>query len=589
MATKKVLSIYVGNDAIRVAEVQYNGKTVVLSNAAEIPTPDNSVQDGYINDVTGVAEQIRQATFGRNFTTKDVIFTITSKKVASKPVTIPYNKNEKKLKQILNTNSSEYFPMSNSGDYCFAYSILDDFHDEEGHKCHVNAIAAPADLVRCYYELADELHFNVVSIDYYGNSVIQLLSMQMQPGHVELVLQIENDITFVNVMRGKTLVMQRSIPFGRTGVISALMDVKKISEKDAKTLLSNEMLLDQHVSADEYARSIDGLVSGIARAVEYHRQKNTSDVLEAIKIFGEGSAIAGIEKNLQAVLGAEVHHFQSLEGVSVKGAASLTAEEVLRYLANIGACIAPLGLSVGTSGSSGPSVDSKQVTLVGIAILAVATIASAAYSIKIMMDKKAAEEEQARLERQIEDIQDIVEISDAYELAKAKHTIVTDFVKSSHNDNEILLTLVEDMETLMPFEMYVTELTAENGEITLSMESGWHMPAKNEVADVIIKLQSLDYVSDFTIPDMEEEQRLVFVESLDEKGEFVYKRMEPQEGKAIGEIVSCGLDEKVPEGCENLYSIEQDQITFSVVFHIAEPVVEDAEASEEDTKEGDAN
>lgn len=581
MATKKVLSIYVGNDAIRVAEVMFNGKTVVLSNAAEIPTPDNSVQDGYINDVTGVAEQIRQATFGRNFTTKDVIFTITSKKVASKPVTIPYNKNEKKLKQILNTNSSEYFPMSNSGDYCFAYSILDDFHDEEGHKCHVNAIAAPADLVRCYYELADELHFNVVSIDYYGNSVIQLLSMQMQPGHVELVLQIENDITFVNVMRGKTLVMQRSIPFGRTGVISALMDVKKISEKDAKTLLSNEMLLDQHVSADEYARSIDGLVSGIARAVEYHRQKNTSDVLEAIKIFGEGSAIAGIEKNLQAVLGAEVHHFQSLEGVSVKGAASLTAEEVLRYLANIGACIAPLGLAVDTSSSSGVSVDSRQITIVGLAILGVATIASGAYTIKTVLDKKNATEEQARLERQIADIQDIVEISDAYNLAMAKHGIIVNFEKNSHNDNEMLLTLVEDMEQLMPYEMYVTSLTAESGTIQLAMESGWHTPVKNEVADVMLNLRGLDYVTEFELPSFNEAQRRVFVIGVDEEtGDYLYLREEPKAGQLVGDIISVGIDEDIPEEYLGYYVMEQQQVTFTVNFNIAEPVVEEVEEGE---------
>ena len=47
----KVLSIYVGNDAIRVAEMQTSNKTVILTNAAEISTPDNSVNDGYLVDI----------------------------------------------------------------------------------------------------------------------------------------------------------------------------------------------------------------------------------------------------------------------------------------------------------------------------------------------------------------------------------------------------------------------------------------------------------------------------------------------------------------------------------------------------------
>ena len=96
----KVLSIYVGNDAIRVAEMQTSNKTVILTNAAEISTPDNSVNDGYLVDISAIAEAIRTSIFGRGFSSKDVIFTINSKKIASKDVEIPYVKQEKKLQQI---------------------------------------------------------------------------------------------------------------------------------------------------------------------------------------------------------------------------------------------------------------------------------------------------------------------------------------------------------------------------------------------------------------------------------------------------------------------------------------------------------
>ena len=365
----KVLSIYVGSDAIRIAEMQNNNKTVILSNAAEIATPDNSVNDGYLVDITAIAEAIRTSIFGRGFTAKEVIFTITSKKIASKDVEIPYVKNEKKLKQILQANSSEYFPMSNSNDYAFAFSVLENFTDEEGRKSRVSAVAAPNDLVKCYYELAEELKLSVHSIDYFGNSVIQLLSMQMTEGRTDLVLQIEKDTTFVNVMRGKTLILQRSVPYGKNAVINALMDVKKISEKDAKTLLSNEMLLDQHVTPEEYAETVQYLVSGIGRVVEYHRTKNKNDLLQGIKVFGEGSAIAGIEKILERELGAPVQHFENLAGVVIKGQAALTAEEVLRYLPNIGAVIKPIDLEVEYGESGGVNLGAGQTLKALIAVL----------------------------------------------------------------------------------------------------------------------------------------------------------------------------------------------------------------------------
>ena len=200
----------------------------------------------------------------------------------------------------------------------------------------------------------------------------------MQEERSDLVLQIEKDATYVNVMRGKVLVLQRSVNYGKNAVINALMDVKKISEKDAKTLLSNEALLDQHVTADEYAKTVSYLANGIGRAVEYHRTKNPGELLQGIKIFGEGSAIAGIEKILQRELGAPVEHFETLAGVSIKGQAALTAEEVLRYLPNIGSVIDPMNLTIGSAKKS--IIESSNLIKYMKYALVVAALGSAAFT-----------------------------------------------------------------------------------------------------------------------------------------------------------------------------------------------------------------
>lgn len=519
----KALSIYVGNDAIRVAEMQIVNKTVVLSNAAEISTPDNAVNDGYIVDVTAVAEAIRASIFGRGFTSKDVIFTITSKKIANKEVEIPYVKSEKKLQSILQANSGEYFPMSNSGDYSFAFSILEDYTDAEGRKCRVSAIAAPYDLLKSYYELAEELKFNIKSIDYFGNSVIQLLKMQMSEGRVDLVLQIEKDATFVNVMRGKTLVLQRSVPYGKNAVTNALMDVKKISEKDAKTLLSNETLLEQHVTAEEYAETVQYLVSGIGRVVEYHRNKNQSDILQGIKVFGEGSAIAGIEKILERELGAPVQHFETLSGVTIKGQASLTAEEVLRYLPNIGAVIRPINLKIDTnSGGSSISVDNAQIIGILRVVLIVAFVAMAAWTTITIIQNKKANDRNEELHDDIAAIQDIENIKVEYDNAMTQLGVVKSFKDTTLNDNSKIYDFFCDLETRIPTDMHIVSLAAENGNLAIELSTGWHEKTKNEVADLMVEMQKLNYVSNFNVEEIEEEQRYLYVVGINEDGEIEY-------------------------------------------------------------------
>lgn len=573
----KVLSIYVGNEAIRIAELQPNkNKSVILCNAAEVKTPDNCVNDGYLVDVAAVAEAIRSSIFGRGFTAKDVIFTIQSKKIASKDFEVDFVKNDATLQSMLYANSNEYFPMSNQTDYTFAFSRLENFTDEEGKKSRISAVAAPNDIAKSYQELAKELKLNVKAIDYFGNSIIQLLSMQMVENEVDMVLQIEKDATYVNVMRGKTLILQRSVPYGKNAVVNSLMDVKKISEKDANTLLSNETLLDQHVTADEYASTVQYLVNGVGRVVEYHRGKNKNDVLQGIKIFGEGSAIAGIDKILQREMGAPVERFESLSGVQVRGQASLTAEQVLRYLPNIGAVINPMDLAV-YEGKKRASVntDATFKALVVILILAVLGMGGwSAYEYYVYTQK---EEEKAAIDAKIKAIQDIEEIAQKYELALATYDIFDDFQQLSNNDNEYILQFFRDIIEVLPRDVYIDKLEAKNGYLEITFITGapyLHMTAKNEISDAIIQLQNLEYVYNFSIGELEEKYVTYFITGVDEHGEYVLLRDEPKNGEVEGELIKFEEGKEYPEEYANYVTQTFVTSEFKVVLNLGYPVVE---------------
>ncbi|MBO5082607.1 MAG: pilus assembly protein PilM [Lachnospiraceae bacterium] len=501
---QKLLSIYVGNEVTRVCEVvKKSASMVVVNNATEVATPTGAMDDGYLTDVPAIAEAIRGCVFGRGFSASKVIFTISSKKIANKEVVIPYVRGDKKVAAILEANSSEYFPMSTTGDFLFAHSIMETFQDVEGKKLRLTAVAAPRDLVECYYELADELRLTVEDIDYVGNSVLQLLSLQMKEGDTELVLQIEKDMTFVNVMSGKSVILQRSVPYGKNAVINSMMEIKKLTEKEAKTLLSNRDMLDRQVTEEEYAEAVRYLISSIGRIVEYHRSRNPDRIIDGIRVFGEGSAIAGIDEVLKQELGAQVTHFSTLQGIKAGSKSYLTSETALRYLANFGAVLNPIGLNL-NRGKSKESV-SRTADKVLYAILIVAIVAVVGWVVWTMVAYYGTKAVKEKLEADIKAIEDVEQIAADYESAKAAYDSVMAFANSTYSNNELVLRFIQDLEQKLPKDTIINNFSSVDGFVEFAVTT----PNKEAVADVIVAMREIDYVQSFSIPALAEEEGVI--------------------------------------------------------------------------------
>ncbi|MBQ8246822.1 MAG: pilus assembly protein PilM [Lachnospiraceae bacterium] len=545
---QKLLSIYVGNEVTRVCEVVKKSATmVVVNNATEVSTPTGAMDDGYLTDVPAIAEAIRGCVFGRGFSASKVIFTISSKKIANKEVVIPYVRGDKKIASILEANSGEYFPMSTTGDFLFAHSVMETFQDDEGKKLRLTAVAAPSDLVECYYELADELRLTVEDIDYVGNSVLQLLSLQMKEGDTELVLQIEKDMTFVNVMSGKSVILQRSVPYGKNAVINSMMEIKKLTEKEAKTLLSNREMLDRQVTEEEYAEAVRYLISSIGRIVEYHRSRNPDRIIDGIRVFGEGSAIAGIDEVLRQELGAQVTHFSTLQGIKAGSKSYLTSETALRYLANFGAVLNPIGLNL-NRGKTKENV-SKTADKILYAILAVAIVAVVGWVTWTLVVYYGKVAERDLLTANIAAIEDVEQIKMNYDNAAAAYQSVKDFADSTNSDNELVLQFITDLERILPSTTIVDGFSASAGTVSFSVTA----PNKEAVADMIVELKKLDYVETFNIP------------AISEGSGYI---------RGTEEDVLAALEEQGIDTEEYINTI----VTYPFTCQLRQPVVEETEA-----------
>lgn len=501
---QKLLSIYIGKDVTRICEVVKKSATsIVVNNATEVSTPPGALDDGYLTDIPAIAEAIRGCVFGRGFSAGKVVFTISSKKIANKEVVIPYVRGDKKISQILEANSSEYFPMTTTGDFLFAHSVMETYQDEDGKKLRLTAVAAPRDLVECYYELADELRLAVENIDYVGNSVLQLLSLQMREGDTELVLQIEKDMTFVNVMSGKDIILQRSVPYGKNAVINSMMEIKKLTEKDAKTLLSNRDMLDRQVTEAEYAEAVRYLISSIGRIVEYHRSRNPERIIDGIKVFGEGSAIAGIDEVLKQELGANVTHFSTLQGVKVSGKAYLTSESALRYLANFGAILKPIGLTLNRG--KGKEKVSRGVDRVLVMLLLLGLVVSVVLCSVQALVYIDVKDDNTKLSNKLKDMSTVKDTIAEYNDAVDAYNLVIESIKGTDNDNEQLLALIESLETIMPKDMRVIKIESIDGAVVLGIQS----PSIEAIADLCVNVEKLSFVEGYLLETVTSEEEAI--------------------------------------------------------------------------------
>ena len=148
----KSLTIEIGNEFIKICEMQKSKNTVYVHHAVSIQTPPDAVEDGFVKDITLVSETIKKAMMEEQVLANEVTFVINSSRVATKEVVLPMAKKEK-LQELINMNASEYFPV-NIDDYVLSYIILEQKNTKEENKSRVLVFAAPEAMVDSYYSLA---------------------------------------------------------------------------------------------------------------------------------------------------------------------------------------------------------------------------------------------------------------------------------------------------------------------------------------------------------------------------------------------------------------------------------------------------
>lgn len=448
-SNSKVLTIDITNESITIVEVTpSNKKQSTIHNAIIFETPEDAYEDGVIRDKERIAEAIKSQLSANGITNKNAIFVLTSTKIVNREVLVPFVK-ENKIKGIINANSSEYFPV-NIEDYVVSHSILETVTDEENNKQRrVLAVAAPENMVRSYYDLASLAGLKVVALDYIGNAMLQLIKTQTTEAMTTMVIQLGSESTVLNIVKGDTLLLQRTVPYGTNVVVNEVMDAKGVDATTAMTLLQNERLLTVDFDDNAITGAFRYLINNIGRVMDFFTSKNPDKPIDDVFLTGDGALIKGIDGLFKVQLNVSTRVMDTLYNIKFDPKIDLKIYNPVYLMVPIGAAFDPMGFELGEAGAKG-SASSVDTTPLVIAFLILSVIIAGGVTAYSFIAKNKAQSELDQVNRDIQAISDIEKIVTDCENAQNIYMDAENMYSYTENLNENVGTLITELEDKMP-------------------------------------------------------------------------------------------------------------------------------------------
>lgn len=448
-SNSKVLTIDITNESITIVEVTpSNKKQSTIHNAIIFETPEDAYEDGVIRDKERIAEAIKSQLSANGITNKNAIFVLTSTKIVNREVLVPFVK-ENKIKGIINANSSEYFPV-NIEDYVVSHSVLETVTDEENNKqLRVLAVAAPENMVRSYYDLAALAGLKVVALDYIGNAMLQLIKTQTTEAMTTMVIQLGSESTVLNIVKGDTLLLQRTVPYGTNVVVNEVMDAKGVDATTAMTLLQNERLLTVDFDDNAITGAFRYLINNIGRVMDFFTSKNPDKPIDDVFLTGDGAHIKGIDGLFKVQLNVSTRVMDTLYNIKFDPKIDLKIYNPVYLMVPIGAAFDPMGFELGEAGAKG-SASSVDTTPLVIAFLILSVIIAGGVTAYSFIAKNKAQSELDQVNRDIQAISDIEKIVTDCENAQNIYMDAENMYSYTENLNENVGTLITELEDKMP-------------------------------------------------------------------------------------------------------------------------------------------
>lgn len=512
----KILSIEIGYTVTKFCLTDYKARNPRVYRYARIRTPENVMQDGELNPTEEYITLLYNTIAENRLHSKQVIFSVTSPKIASREVIVPFVKDDR-IPALVKANAGDYFPVD-LDQYELGHLVLGTTEDNLGNKkLRLLVLAAPKILVESYRKLAEALNMRLAAIDYSGNSIYQIIKNDCKEG-VQMVIKADEQSAILTILKDQSIVLQRSVPYGVDEAIQTIQSNRAFEVyhyNDALDLASRKTCISLSLNARELleaeeedvesldlmtarqsvTESLGMLINGINRVMDYYSSRNPGMQIEKIFLTGLGARIVGLNKLLTNELGIRVSVLNKLESYNIDR--YFREGKFGEYVACVGAVIAPVGFvttekqrkNMARKSGSSDMTGAAWLLLTGGVLIAITLLA-----VSILSLKTQKEEYSANLQR-LEELQEIREIYAQYNAMKSSYEDVRRLYACTETYNEALLDFISEMEEKMPSDIHVLTMNAGLDSVSMNIE----VNSKEEMANTIQQLRSFESLANITV------------------------------------------------------------------------------------------
>ncbi|MDE5717476.1 MAG: hypothetical protein K2I53_07665 [Lachnospiraceae bacterium] len=489
----KAIAIEIGYSLTKVCEVDYKAKTHKIYKSFTVLNGAEVINDGALMISPEYVENLRGALAANHVKAKQVVFTITSSRIASREVTIPYVK-ENRIADVVNANATDYFPVDLS-QYQLAYTILGTIGETKGAQQYkLLVMAVPSALLSGYYDLAKALKLEVAAIDYASNSIFQVVKDECAKGK-HMVVKIDERSSLVMAVENSVLTFTRSVSYGVDEVMETVMntlcwgEVSSV-EQAIRVLQRNDCIVPESgdgtgseeigaQSAKEKAQedvrdAVMPLINGITRVIDYYASRASGEAIERILITGAGADFKGLGEMLSREINMPVTVLKEAAGWNLMR--NFKNECFSEYIACVGAAVAPLGFKQEAEkrgrekakkegGEKGTNWAPLAYTVFGVGLVAAAALAAVpmiGYA-KLTKTNMELKSEAGRLE-------DIIPIYNEYVEVKTERAMVGAMYEATESRNEGLEEFLGELEDKLPSNVNVVSFASDAYEVTINMK-----------------------------------------------------------------------------------------------------------------------
>ncbi len=513
---KRVLSIQIGYSLTKVCEMDYQTKKPKMYHCFNVPTPDGVLNDGQITVRDDLIIRIVQGIFENRIKTRDVIFNVSSSRIASREVLIPPVNKAGVIGEIVKNNAKDYFPID-LDQYELGHMLMGTVADESGaEKLKVNVLAIPKEMIAGYEELATKCDLNLVALDYTGNSIYQVVKNVCKKDEVSLVINVDEHQTVATVLEGETILLQRSLSYGVDEAINILIQSMIYGERSyaqaamefKRTMLIRRALDDTTEIIEDYdfvepenqrltglkdkvTQSMSTLISSIDRVINFYNSHNSQKPITNIWITGVGAGFKGLHRLLTNELGIKVQILDTNAGFATNAYSDETFGE---YLACFGAAITPVGFGIVSKKQAAKAgkqrSEDQKWQAYGLLIFTLSVVVAIVLLGYSAISYTSALNKYNNCVKEMNKLQVIKSVYD-------KHTEIVGLLQQvdsmyayTENNNDSINEFLKEMEEKMPKQMTVITMSGTLTTLDLQIE----VSSKEAAAKIVQQFRTFDSV-----------------------------------------------------------------------------------------------